>query len=98
MRFQSRHDRGLLPGAARKNMACRANGGRCADGPSATVVWPDRRAAHLRRFQRERNRNLLEASVGFRGTLSSFRGRAHRLTNEERLTMARNVICLWYDG
>jgi hypothetical protein len=25
-------------------------------------------------------------------------GRAHRSTNEEAQTMAKNVICLWYDG
>src|SRR5512146_3196711 len=37
--------------------------------------------------------------VGFRGTLSSLPGRGfpdRRI--EERHTMAKNVICLWYDG
>src|SRR3569833_2694182 len=78
-------------------MAHTTTGGGCATGTSSAPVWPDRRRPRLS-IPGKGLRQIYPAYVGFRGTLSSLRGRTHRLTNEERQTMARNVICLWYDG
>jgi hypothetical protein len=37
-------------------------------------------------------------AVDFRVAASSLLGRIPRMTSERRRKMAKNVICLWYDG